>query len=315
MRQAEPNAGIHAGDLDLIRGFCERGVVPLPPFATRHALELARDELSNDDDLVSAIVSDPRLEFAFLAGALLPPLARGGRGGSGDSISVPPPATPPPKSLRQVVAQLGRRKCLSLLWLVALSDFLHTWPQLDETIRDRLWRHSLLTGLLAEQLASAVGIESAGNVLAAGLAHDIGHLLVASPVPRLGILRDEEPDQLVDNPLSLAPERDHCRLGAVLLAIWDAPAEVVASALHHHDPTRAAPEVRPLIVAVRLADLIAEHLELARSGPPLDLHTAPAWLQLVAIAPWNQFPRLHRLVIERLPESILLARHVAQLFC
>lgn len=221
---------------------------------------------------------------------------------------------PPSNSVRQTVARLGRRKCLSLLWLIALSDFLHTWPQLDEEVRDRLWRHSLLTGLLAEQLAIAAGIESSGNALAAGLAHDIGHLLVSSPVPRLGLLRDEEADQLVEDALSLAPERDHCRLGAALLTIWDAPAELVASALHHHDPNLVVPQVSPLVIAVRLADLMAEHLDLARSSPPLDLDAAPAWRQLVATAPWNQFPRLHRFAIQRLPETFLLARHVAQLF-
>jgi HD-like signal output (HDOD) protein len=261
------------------------------------ALALARDEQSNNDDMISAIVSDSRLKFAFLAGMPL-------------SLS----SSPSPKSVRQAVARLGHRKCLSLLWLIAFSDFLSTWPQLEKEIRGRLWTHSLLTGLLADQLASAAGIESMGNALAAGLAHDIGHLLVSSPVPRLGILRDEEPDQLVEAALSPAPERDHCRLGAALLTLWDAPAEVVASALHHHDPNLAVPQVRPLVVGVRLADLMVEHLDLRGSGPALELDTAPAWRQLVASAPWNRFPRLHRFAVERLPETILLARHVARLF-
>lgn len=301
-----------AGDLELIRGFCERGILPLPPFATRTAIALARDDLSNNDDLISIIASDSRLEFLFLAGAQLPvcslsrclPL----------SLSSSPSHNPRSHTVRHAVAQLGRRKSLSLLWLIALSDFLHTWPSLDNQIRDRLWRHSLLTGLLTKQLANSAGLLNSDHALAAGLAHDLGHLLIASPVPRLGILCDEEPDQFADMALSPAPERDHCRLGATLLTIWDAPAEVVASARHHHDPTFAAPEVRPLVVAVRLADLIAEHVDLARPGASLQLDTAPAWQQLAAIPPWDQVAHLHRLAIQYLPDTIILAHHVAHFF-
>jgi HD-like signal output (HDOD) protein len=217
------------------------------------------------------------------------------------------------KTIPQAVRQLGRRKCLSLLWLLALSDFLRSWPNLHEVARHKLWRHSLLTGVLTRQLLLAAGLGALGDGLAAGVAHDIGHLLLVSPGARLGVVWHEEHDQIVEGTVSPAPERDHCRLGASLLTIWDAPAAIVASALHHHDPSSAAAPHSPLVVAVRLADLLAEHLDLDRPTRPLRLEATPAWQQLAEFEPWKNVPYLHHLAIERLSESLLVAEHLANL--
>jgi HD-like signal output (HDOD) protein len=286
-----------AADLELLRGVCRRGIPPLPAAAFRLALELAGDEASNNDLLVEQLESDPRLRFGMLAGANLA-MFGGGR---------------PVKTIRQAVAQLGRRKCLSLLWLVALSDFLRAWPDLHETARQRLWRHSLLTGVLAHQLLHAAGLGALGDALAGGMAHDIGHLLLVSPGARLGVVWHEEHDQLVESSVSPAPERDHCRLGASLLALWEAPSDLVATALHHHDPSAAEAAQVPLVVGVRLADLLAEHINLDRPARPLRLEVEPAWQQLAAVEPWNKVVDLQHLAVERLIESLLIAEHLANL--
>jgi HD-like signal output (HDOD) protein len=282
-------------DLELLRGVCRRGILPLPCPAIRLALELAADDDSRDEALIEQLDSDARLRFAVLAGANLTMF-------SGTRLI---------KTIRQAVGQLGRRKCLSLLWLVALSDFLRSWPNLHEAARDKLWRHSLLTGVLTHELLAAAGLAALGDGLAAGMAHDIGHLLLASPGASLGVVWHEEHEQLVERAVSPAPDRDHCRLGGTLLAYWDAPPSLVVCALNHHEPAAADPAHAPLVVGVWLADLLAEHIDIDRSVPPLRLETAPAWEQLAALEPWRRVPFLHLLAIERLPESLLVAEHLA----
>lgn len=286
-----------AGELELLKEACRRGIPPLPPPALRLALKLADDENSNNHSLIEHLEANPRLRFGVLAGANLT-IYCGSR---------------PIKTVRQAVGQLGRRKCLSLLWLLALSDFAQSWPQFPERARHKLWRHLLLTGVLAQQLLSAAGLGPVGDGLAAGMAHDIGHLLLVSPGARLGVVWHEEHDLLVERSVSPAPERDHCRLGASLLAFWDAPSALIASALDHHDPSQADVAHRPLVIAVRLADLLAEHIDLDRPVRPLRLETAPTWQQLAACEPWRQVPHLHHLAVEQLPESLLVAEHLANL--
>lgn len=169
-------------DLDLLRGLCRRGISPGPHLALRQALELACDEHGNNELLTRHIESDHQLRFGFLAAANLPMFC----------------GSHPIKTVRQGVGELGQRKIVSLFWLMALSDFLLVRNQREDCIQlengggNRLWRHSLLTGVLAQQLVHAAGLDNAGDALTAGLAHDIGHRLLAHRLPQLGIARDDE---------------------------------------------------------------------------------------------------------------------------
>jgi len=286
-----------AGDLELLKDLCRRGIPPLPPPALRLVLELAADETSSNDALIEELEAEPRARFGLLAGANLTMFC-GIR-----SI----------KTVRQAVGQLGRRKCLSILWLLAISDLVRSWPHSHPRTRDKLWRHLLLTGVLTEELLSTAGWQLVGDGLAAGMAHDVGHLLMVSPGARLGVVWHEEHDLLVERAVSPAPERDHCRLGASLLAFWDAPAAAIASALYHHDPSAAEATHVPLVAAVRMADLLAEHVDLDRPVRPLRLEDSPAWQELAVVEPWGRVSHLHHLAIERLPESLMIAEHLANL--
>jgi HD-like signal output (HDOD) protein len=305
-------------DLNLFRGLYRRGISPVPQLALVQALQLAGDENSNSELLSEHIESDRRLRTCFLASVNLPMFC--GR----NSI----------KSVRQGVGELGRRKIVSLLWLTALSDFqlfrnqrgdwiqLANGIQLENRGRNRLWRHALLTGVLAQQLVHAAGLDNAGDALTAGLAHDIGHYLLGYRLPQLGIASHEDPvnddcghdehDRLLEDDLSPAPELDHCQLGASLLDLWDAPRELVASARHHHNPEATEAAFRPLIAGVRLADLLAEHLDLGRPNRPLRLEAAPVWRELATLEPWNQVFNVHAVALKLLPESLVTAEHLVR---
>ena len=261
----------------------------------RLALELAGDDDLSDEALIVQVESDQRLRLGLLIVANLS-IFCGGRTA---------------KTVRQAVAQIGRRKCLSALWLLALSDFLRSWKPQHERAREKLWRHSLLAGVLSHKLQIAARLEHLGDGLAAGMAHDIGHVLLSGPAPRLGVLWHEEHDQLIERNLSPAPERDHCRLGAALLGFWNAPGDLIASALDHHDPAAAAAAHRPLVAAVRLADLLAEHLDLDRPAYPLHLESARAWQEACALEAWNRVPDIEHLAIEQLPDALAISEHLA----
>jgi len=303
-------------DLNLLLGLCRRGISPVPHAALADALALASDEHANNELLSLHIESHPQLRFGFLASANLPMFC-GSR---------------PIKTVRQGVGELGRRKIVSLFWLTALCEFFLVRRLQNDRIqsetggRNRLWRHSLLTGVLAQQLVHAAGlgelIDNLGDTLNAGLAHDIGHRLLAHRFPQLGIAGHEEPvddenrhdehDRLLEDGISLAPELDHCQLGASLLELWNAPRELVLCARHHHDPENSEAAFLPLIVGVRLADLLAEHLDRDRPNRPIRIEAAPAWRQLATIEPWNQVSDLHEIALELLPDSLVRAEHLAR---
>lgn len=286
-----------SADLELLRKVCRRGMPPLPSPALRYALELVADEPTDNARLIDHLEHEGALRYSVLVLANIPMFA-------GQHMA---------KSVRQAVLQSGRAKCAGFLWVLALSDVLRDHADLQPRVRDKLWRHSLLTGMLAYRLAQIGSGESSPQVFAAGMAHDIGHLLMVNPAPRLGIVWHEEHDQWVERSPSLAPERDHCRLGGALMSFWHAPKELTQTALYHHDPLAAPAESASLVAGVRLADLLAEYIDMERPARRLHLESSPAWQHLRQVPPWNASPELDRLAVECLPEVLLATEHLTNL--
>lgn len=283
--------------LQLLRRTCRAGVPPLPSSELRLALELLADDSSDNAALCEQLESADRLRFAILIGANSAPF--GGHHPSG--------------TVAQAVAMLGRRKCAAWLWFFALSELISRYGELPLRARRRLWKHSILTGMIVHRLFEATRQPTGGEGFAAGMAHDLGHLLMASPAMRLNVVWHEEHEALAERAPSVAPERDHCRLGSALLEYWNAPAELAASALHHHEPSLAPAEHAALAAAVRMADLVAEYLDLDRPAQPLHLPTSIRWRELAQIQPWNAIPYLDQTIVELLPEAILSAEHLCSL--
>ena len=285
-----------SADYDLLRSVCRRGIPPVPSPALRTCLaEVDNDSLSTDQ-MADLLASESWLEFGVLSLANLP-LFSGPR-----KI----------KTLRQAVVQIGRVRLSGLLWTLALSQTLQQHTERHPRVRDRLWRHSILTGVLTQHLLNEAELEEPGVGMSAGMAHDIGHLLMASPAPQLGVVWHEEHDRLVERRPSPAPEYDHCRLGASLLRFWDAPEALIAAALHHHDPARAEGELIPLVTGVRLADLLAEHLHV-QHAPRLLLEDSPAWNELQQLPPWNAVSDLPLVAVSSLPEALIVTEHLTNL--
>lgn len=285
-------------ELDLLRRVSDRGEPPIPDWSIRKTLDLAAHDLTTHEQLVAQLESDAHLTLGFLCLANLP-------------LRSLPPTT---RAIPQTVRQLGRRKCCELLWSLAISDVIQqSASRLPPRACDRLWRHSLLTGVLTQSLVAAVPGYTPSDAFAAGMAHDLGHLLLSSPAPRLGVVWHTEHDELPEQTPAPQPEQDHCRLGGCLLEFWGAPSALIAAARNHHAPERAPVELIPLVAGVRLADLVAETLDTEGSKRPVCLTMLPTWCEVSSIPPWNSIPDLDRLLIELLPQAIVDAEYLANL--
>jgi HD-like signal output (HDOD) protein len=246
----------HGWDEDLWRRFGRTLPPPLPDPAVRGLLAALADDGLDPGALVTEIDKHPRLKFGLVV------LANGPVWGSAR----------PARNVADAVRQLGRRGCALAAWVVAVHDVVLTSGEMSPRAADRLWRHLALTGLLCRELVKELGTSGVTSQLdeglAAGLVHDIGHLLLEQPGGRLNVIWHDEHELLVEGDEPPPDEWDHCRIGAALLELWDAPSELVETALRHHDPASALPIHQPLVTATRLADLVAEcvHAETAMEG-------------------------------------------------
>lgn len=246
----------HGWDEDLWRRFGRTLPPPLPDPAVRGLLSALSDDSLDPTELVAEIDHHPRLKFGLVV------LANGPVWGSAR----------PARNVSDAVRQLGRRGCALAAWVVAVHDVVLTSGEMSPRAADRLWRHLALTGLLCRELVKELGSGGVPGLLdeglAAGLVHDLGHLLLEQPGGRLKVIWHDEHELLVEGDEPPPDEWDHCRIGAALLELWDAPSELVETALRHHDPVSAMPAHRALLVATRLADLVAEcvHAEASMEG-------------------------------------------------
>lgn len=145
------------------------------------------------------------------------------------------------------------------------------------------WRHAVFSAALCQSLCKAMpksmGLKP-GLAYLSGLLHNFGHLLLGH------LFRAEffQLNKMVENnpevPVNLIEKRtlgvEHTQVGAILMAAWNMPDEIILSMRHHHDEyyrDRHAPYANLVLLADHL--LKAHGLgDAPEDTPPAVIYTA-----------------------------------------
>ena len=129
-------------------------------------------------------------------------------------------------------------------------------------LRNDLWRHDLRTAIASKKIAE----KSAGKIntdiaFTAGLLHDLGKAIMSDFLQGTieKILASIDNGEYADYPTA---EKeiigiDHGHIGYLMVSRWNLPKPILAAVRYHHEPSAAELEMRPLVYAVHLGDLIA----------------------------------------------------------
>lgn len=174
-------------------------------------------------------------------------------------------------SANEAVMYLGMETTKSLVLLA------HTFSYFDkvrtaEFSVEKLWKHSVATGKLAEQIARAQGcpIEVVGQAFTAGMLHDLGKLLLAANVPdgfKEALTKAKEQNLPLWDAETGVFGAAHGELGACLLGIWGLPMPIVEAVALHHFPIRFMSKGFCPLTAVHVANVIEHEIT---SGKPAD---------------------------------------------
>jgi len=206
-----------------IRFWALRELPPFPAIATK-LLRL----FSNEDVELREVVALIRADTAFTSELLR--VANSPIFGLRSQVS----------SIQHAVVLLGFDRLRSFAMTISMKNFLRSAMRID--VLRRVWRHSLATALVAEDLAPLFWKQSDRNsrdrAYTAGLLHDVGRLalLVKYPQEYANLLAvvNENPFDMLETERELF-DVDHCEAGAWLAKNWAFPQEIAEVAERHHE--------------------------------------------------------------------------------
>lgn len=165
-------------------------------------------------------------------------------------------------SIPDAIFVLGMSNVRTIALGATLSDSLSRQLKGSSFNFNSFWRHSVGTALCAQALAGKFKC-SRETAFAAGLMHDIGHLVLATAFPQH--LEKVRKQQLGMDCQAYEAEwsvlgTDHARIGQLLTTRWNFPDSLSEAVGAHHNPELLSGN--RLACTIHLADAIAHCLDL-----------------------------------------------------
>ncbi len=137
---------------------------------------------------------------------------------------------------------------LGIETLKALILSIHVFSTFTEDVElcdfssSDLWKHSLMTGKLAKEIArnEMADEKIAEEALIAGLLHDIGKLIMLKIPEQYREVQnyvEKHGGNIVDAEYAVM-KTSHAELGAYLLGLWGLPDNIVETVAFHHNPSK-----------------------------------------------------------------------------
>lgn len=214
---------------------------PVTPSAQR-ILHIAGDPKSSVGDLVEVVQYDQALTANLLR------ICNSSYFGLRNEIH----------SVKQAAAYLGMDKVACLVMIGGSSDHLRKAQEGYDLHEGELWRYSVASALLAQDLAERYAAKQVSLLFTAALLKDIGKVILSRYVKDL--FREINAEVKEKGLSFVEAERkilgiDHAELGGRVAAKWRFSDAMVDIIRHHHDPGGVGPE-EPALSIVYLSDCI-----------------------------------------------------------
>jgi len=161
------------------------------------------------------------------------------------------------RDLTGAINYLGRDKMFQILTVTTASKYFQGHSKGYELIQGELWKHSITTGIIAEQLATFEPTIHSSILFTAGLLHDIGKTVLSIWVSDLWndicYLVDKQGVDFLE-----AEKRvlgfTHSLVGGAILQKWLFEDDIIQATRHHHDNKI---HKNPVVRITKLADYLS----------------------------------------------------------
>ncbi|MBN2642965.1 MAG: HDOD domain-containing protein [Victivallales bacterium] len=163
-------------------------------------------------------------------------------------------------SIKNAVSMMGAKKILDIAQEIYTRMYLN--KPLSGYESDGMWQHSLRTALAAAQLAPlCVKPYDTEKAFTAGILHDIGKNVLSNFLGNTAhsfidnIDRHRLHDYLEAEESKLGT--NHSEVGELLAREWQLPEFICQAIKHHHKPSLAEEEFKPIAYIIHMADIAA----------------------------------------------------------
>lgn len=193
-------------------------------------------------------------------------------------------------SIDRAISYLGERVIVS----IALGDCAVKLFEKElagyEAEGGALWTHDLRTAIASREVVVESGINLSPDLaFTAGLLHDIGKSLISdylqgSAPEAVAMISSQDSRDYLEAEAKLIGI-DHTEAGYELAKAWQLPEELAQVILHHHQPTNAEEQFRPLVYAVHLGDNIAMMGGFGTGADSMQYHLDPNYTDYLTLTP------------------------------
>ena len=201
----------------------------------------------------------------------------------------------PVTSLHQAIVRLGFRHCKNLILSSCVGSLMRRLSIEETWVRETLWRHGFLTGLLAANTNNSLNLGFDGEEFTAGLIHDIGRTLFALCLPkdfaRIDPLTFIEDEHLLKSEYQAAGT-NHCEVGAWFANLNLLPESLTDVIRFHHQPDRSEKN-KTLVSLIAVSDEVANFVQRSKTLTDLQPEDVPSLVHLEASGVENAAKRFH----------------------
>jgi HD-like signal output (HDOD) protein len=182
-------------------------------------------------------------------------------------------------TVRDAIIRLGTKEVSNIVTMVALQhNFQSKNPAINQ-IMNKLWRHSVGSGISASWLVKQTGSEALSHEsFTAGLLHDVGKLHILKIIDGMvvsGEIKTSPPDMVLNEVM----DNLHTDQGFALMKQWNLPEKYCLVARDHHLLEMDSNNL--LLPVVRLANQMCHKMGIGlKNDPTIALHTTPEATQL-----------------------------------
>ncbi len=214
------------------------------PRMLNHLMYMMSCKEKNLDDLYNVISADPGLSLRALR------FVNSAFFGNSNTIF----------SIREAVDSLGREKMFDLAFGFSGPHAKQDNNTFFNSMMSRLWQHSLKVAVASRQISRTFNYPDPDEAYSAGLLHDLGKIVLFQLLPtQYKDVYEQSQKSSFSNLMEIEEKylgMTHVFAGGHLAELWNLPASLINSIIHHHRPHRAN-KYKLLTSIVHLADAIA----------------------------------------------------------